>query len=67
MASRKQLRRVARGKARANSGPVGAGPAHETPCVCGPYDRCLGQRTRDAARANTKPQAIREMFRAYND
>lgn len=36
---------------------------HDSPCVCGPYDRCKGIRRQDAIRENN----WRAEFRAYND
>lgn len=44
-------------------------PPHgpNTPCGCGPYDRCHYQRLRDAAAAPTHNAAIRAYARAYND
>jgi hypothetical protein len=38
-------------------------PLHETPCVCGTYDRCSGVRAEDAAQSGN----WRDRFRAYND
>lgn len=38
-------------------------PMHETPCVCGPYDRCRGVRAENAAASGN----WRDRFRAYND
>lgn len=40
---------------------------HDTPCVCGAYDRCSGVRAEDARRAPTHNAAIRARNRAYND
>lgn len=36
---------------------------HDTPCVCGTYDRCKGMRQRDYARSGN----VRDLHRAYND
>lgn len=38
-------------------------PGHDTPCVCGPYDRCAAVRAADAQRSGN----WRDQFRAYND
>lgn len=38
-------------------------PMHETPCICGPYDRCRGRRAQDAQDSGN----WRDQFRAYND
>lgn len=40
---------------------------HESPCICGAYDRCTQVREVDAYRAPTANAAIRERNRAYND
>lgn len=40
---------------------------HDDPCVCGPYDRCRKQREKRAQAQATKPAALRELYRAYND
>lgn len=37
--------------------------SHDTPCVCGTYDRCKGIRRQDAIREGN----WRAEFRAYND
>lgn len=43
--------------------PAAAPSLHDSPCVCGTYDRCKGVRAQDAARSGN----WRDQFRAYND
>lgn len=40
---------------------------HETPCVCGSYDKCSEFRLADAQHAPTHNAGLRAQFRAYND
>lgn len=43
--------------------PNPANPGHDTPCVCGTYDRCTAQREADFRRTGN----WRDLHRAYND